>query len=732
MPDQKSLPNPDSLPGLRNPPRLAGVRPFFAAAAIFFAIAARPAAAAEAWDPVDPALLAETSPKLEADASAEAVFRRVKIDDDDYPEERIFSEYDRYKIFAPERATTITRIARQEVTVDGERLSGRLEIRARLTLPDGTSKEFGDESIQQRAITRIGTEQNWFQRLTNESGEVDEKFLAVTGMVPGSVLDVRIVRRVNGVMQRMVRIGPINETLQLSVPTRQLEFRHILADSDRYSTAPFLLSSSIYRATIEADPKKKWISVRARDLPALAKEPLSGPLADYALTYLSDDLPRHGTFLTHHGTSREHFEIDRKAGPWAGIATIWYMTQEDMAAPSYRLRDLAKKIVAGASSKTAKAIRIHRFVQDRYWRFLRSAHHQRLLTTIYNEIETVDQILDADTHPNYAIPSRDFTWLALTLYQAAGLEAQAVLMPNRAFVEFDPRLVANMFLPNIGVRVRVDGQWKFSCQNTTAPVAFGMVPWQWSGQGLVIQPNKQEFVPIPPTPALQTVVTNTGKFELAEDGSLSGDGQRALTGQVAYDVRTRMLRAKPGKQKSIFREMLAKEFKSGTIEILNVAGADDPDSPLTVSYHVESPDFAARTKERMIFQPSLFHATDSAFASSTRHYAIRFPYGYVEQDRAEIHFPDDYQVETRWAPPSFPGGSLSYLSKMSYIPAQRVFILERTYGSNAAGIPLEDYARFKQWIDQTEAADRHDLVLVRSGGPAPPPPVPPASPAPRT
>ena len=675
---------------------------------------------------MDPALLAETSPKIDPDAPAEAVFRRIKVDDSDYPEGRILSEYNRYKIYAPEKATAVTRIAQQEVTVDGSRVSGHLEIRARLVLPNGTSREFGNDAIQQRSIARVGAGQNWLQRLTSETGEIDEKFLAVTGMTPGAVLDVRIIRRVDGLAQNMIRIGPINEVLQLPVPVRELEFRHVLPESSKYATAPFLLNSTTYHATLQLDPKKESILVRARDLPGLVKEPLTGPVPDYALTYLSDNLPRHGTFLVHHASSRQFIAIDRNAGPWAGLATIEYMTEADMAVPSSRLRNLAKAIVAGAKSDTDKAGRIHRYVQDRYWQFLRAAHTRRLMTTIFNEVDSIDQILDADSHPNSVIPSLDFTWLALILYQSVGLEAQAVMMPNRSFVEFDPRLIAHMFLPNVAVRVRVDGQWKFSCQGTTAPISFGMVPWQWSGQGLIIQSNKQEFVPVPATPAMQSEVKNFGKFELAEDGRLSGEGRRTFTGQTAYAMRERLQRAKAGKQQSVFRQMLAQEFKSGTIEILDVTGADDPDSPLTVSYHLESPDFATLTKERMVFQPSLFHSGDSAFAASTRHYIIRFPYPYVDHDRVEIHFPEGYRVETKWAPPSFPGGTLSYLSKMSYMPARRIFILERTYGSNAAGIPLEEYTGFKSWIDRTEAADRHELVLIR-GAPAarnPAPPVP--------
>ena len=136
------------------------------AMACWLAAGALRLAAAEPWDPVEPALLAESAPRLDPDAPAEAVFRKLTIDDRGYPQWTGASgNTTGTRSSIRKRRTSVTRISGIEATVDGERRSAQLELRARLTLPDGSSREFGNESLQQRALVSIGSEQSWLQRL---------------------------------------------------------------------------------------------------------------------------------------------------------------------------------------------------------------------------------------------------------------------------------------------------------------------------------------------------------------------------------------------------------------------------------------------------------------------------------------------------------------------------------------------------------------------------------------
>src|SRR5580693_7588399 len=86
------------------------------------AIANRPLAAKTNWDPIDPAELAESAPKIDPAAAAEVIFRKITINDRDYPDDRTVSEYVRYKVFDPEKATNITRVSARSISFDGTEL----------------------------------------------------------------------------------------------------------------------------------------------------------------------------------------------------------------------------------------------------------------------------------------------------------------------------------------------------------------------------------------------------------------------------------------------------------------------------------------------------------------------------------------------------------------------------------------------------------------------------------
>ena len=485
-----------------------------------------------------------------------------------------------------------------------------------------------------------------------------------------------------------------------------------MAGSGVYAALPFLLNSHVNAAHFSSNGKQGTTFVTAKNLAGLVQEPFVLASADYALTYLSSYVPKRANLMLHHSTGAP-VRIDRDAGEWAGFATEVYMFEKDMLQSSPRLTELARELTAGETSETEKARQIHRFVQDFHRAFLRGARARQTSAIPGKEIDSIDQVLDCAKHPDWQITSIDFVWLALALYRSAGLEAQTVLLPDRNFVEFDPRMVAEMFLPDRAVRVRADGNWQFSSQEQPARVPFGMLPWQSTRTGLIAQRNKQEFVEAPLTPAEQSVTTNWGRFRLGDDGSLSGECRRAFIGQPAFVMRTGLRLAGASSQRAFFGRLLAQEFKT-TVRVVEVTGADDPDLPLTVTYRLTFADFATLTKERMIFRPSLFHAASPALSSSRRHYPVRFPFPWKDVDHIEIQFPSDYAMETKWEPLSLPGDVVSYRCDMSLSARETTFLFSRESICKATAIPVAFYPHFKAWYDQVAANDEHDLVLRKS------------------
>ena len=266
--------------------------------------------------------------------------------------------------------------------------------------------------------------------------------------------------------------------------------------------------------------------VTANNLAGLVQEPFVLASADYALTYLSSYVPKRANLRLHHSTGEE-VRVDRDAGEWAGFATEAYMFEKDMLQSSPRLTELARALTAGATSETEKGRRIHRFVQDFHSAFSRGARARQTSAIPRTEIAAIDQVLDWAKHPDWQITGIDFVWLALALYRLAGLEAQTVLLPDRNFVEFDPRMVAEMFLPDRAVRVRGRRQLaRFSSQEQPARIPFwNVLPWQSTRTwGFIAQRNKQEIRRSSADPGRAgPVTTNSGRFRLGDDGSLSGE-----------------------------------------------------------------------------------------------------------------------------------------------------------------------------------------------------------------
>jgi hypothetical protein len=672
------------------------------------------------WAPVDPALIAETAPRIDADAPAEIVSWQISIDDRDFPTSRWIRETIRYKIFDPARAANFTRISILTSAIGGEQRQRNEQIDARLVLPDGTTRTFGAESIQERPIAHQGPEDTWVNRLLGEdSVSVNQRFLAVSGIAAGSVLDFRLSH------EEVRPAAFAHFVLQRDIPIRHVEiFHRINSDESDLSFQSFVLNRGAAQA--RGDPRAHRFSLSADDLPALVTEPFSGPVADRALTYVAAYRQNNLTFLNHHSDEGD-IVVDPKSGPWAPYATRVYFVENDMARASSRLHRVALQLTAGAQDPVEKARLIHRYVQDVHRRFLLVPRPAVVRITQETAVDSLDEVAEFEKYPNRTILPEDFQWLEVGMLRSIGLDAHTVLLPNRSQTHFDPRLSADAFLPTMGLCVSIGGKLQFSYPGSNPRIPFGMLPWTAEGQvGLIAAPNRQEFVEVPLTPAENSVIANSGTFHLEPDGTLIGDCTRSYTGQYALQMRTRFGRGNGARDVNVLRAALLADFRSALVRITATSGTDVDDAPVTVNYRMRIRGYAVVTKDRIIFKPAVFHSrTPSPFSSPTRRYLIEFPFQWMETDRVAIRLPAGFALETKSSPPSMPGPVLSYRTKMSFEPSKNVVHADREFISRAMIVASKFYPALKQWYDNVAASDQAELVIARTG----PPPAPSAEPA---
>jgi hypothetical protein len=660
-------------------------------------------AAKPTWKPVTPEELAETEPKIEKEAPAEAVFVQHEVDDRDFPRERVITEYIRYKIYVPDRVENITRIS----GIDSTAAQSRTELRARLVLPDGRTQEFGKEAIQERTLSKKAEERGLLAWLAGGGDEVKEKFLAVSGVEAGAVLDYQITRR-----QSFAPLATSFVAQRQGVPVRSATYVfRISPESDLYAQRLFV--SNHRGADVKEDRKTRTSTVTATNIPSLVREPFLGPFTDYAFTIVHSYHPYTMMLVPRSGKVPVPGTIDSKFGPWAPFSTMMNWFERDRTIATPRVKQLAAEITAEAVDSTAKAIAIHAYVQNHYQKFLRRPGSRPPTT---EQPQSLDDIIDYEKNPAIRRDSIEFLWLAIGLYKAAGLECVTVMLPSRTFSRFNPQNVCSAFLNHRAAAVRIDGEWRFSEPQSTYRLPFGMLPWdQEAMPALLALDRKQEFIRPPPTPADKSVTLSKGKFKIDSTGTLTGECAKSFTGQTAVTLRAELRRLPPTRRSELIRARLGVDPKAAEITGLKVVALDDAEQPLVVTCRIRWPGFAARLKDRMIVKPAVFRAeTSSPFTASERRHPVHFPYRWQELDRVEIQLPPGYEPEAPTAPAPRKSEVVSYETKISYDRTNRTIHLAREFISNPLDLAVEFYPALKAWYDHVALSDQHEVVFLRS------------------
>jgi hypothetical protein len=665
------------------------------------------------WDPVVPADLAPNAARIDPAAPAETVFRRIEVDDRDFPEYRAVTAYNRYRIFDPERATDLTRLSYQSVEFNGAN-SGDFDFRVRLTEPDGTTRELGAEALRERTVSREGGgEKSWLQRLFTTSGlQVTEKFLVVPGIRPGAILDVRTVFRSHNLQQNWVLTATLQ---QFQIPIRTLVFRYRAAKDADWQSHAFLLNAESNHATMVSDPKGLSISVTAQNLPALYQEPFAVPLPNYALTFISAYHPRRTTLITHHSVGKD-YQVNPNTDPWAHYATRIYMFETDRTASvTLGIKTLALSLTGHVDSELTKAQIIHRFVQELYQRYS-AAPHPHTDTLAYNRVDSELQLVDFEKFPELAFGTQDFIFLEVALDQAAGLEAQTVLLPNLSQIRFDPHMVADNFLTGMAARVRADGQWHFSDPADANGFAFDVLPWELMGQvGLVVRPEKQEFFPVPPTPASASLLKITGSFELSADGRLTGNGVQTFTGQLSAVKRNATRGMTALETERFFATALQDDLKGAKVKVTDVEGREEASAPIKVRFTADWPDFAVATKSRLIFHPAIFHFQQSLpITAEVRHSNFQFPFRWSARDETIIRLPAGFEMESKRQPAPMPGEVLSYRCEIAQEKVSKRLHFDRDFVSNLVTAQAKANDVLLQIYRTIAQADQFELVLRKT------------------
>jgi len=651
---------------------------------LVFVLCTLPAAAAD-WRPIDPAELAQKTPRIDPAADAEAIFWDTKIED------RVMGgdvslaliQYVRIKIFT-ERGKEL--YATVEIPRYGKRAI--MDVAGRTIKPDGSVFELKKDSIFDRELIK------------NKALKLHGVTFALPNVEVGDIVEYRykevrddeIVSHMRLLFQRELPMWTVTyhlKPLQLS-------------------WLPWAMRGMAFQCQLPPFTQEMngFSSVSMTNVAAFKTEPNMPP----------EDQLRAWVLI--------YYEEDKKVNAdkfWKEIGKEDFARAKPQMKADDQVKTTAAELISGLEKPEEKLAALDRFCRSK----IRNIN-SRVSGMTGEEIKALKANHSAgDTLKQKAGRDWDIDMLFAALANASGFDARLARVSDRGDVFFDIRRPTTYFLNKVIVAVKVNDKWTFF-DPATQHLAQGMLQWRQEGiQALISDPKEAFFVPTPFSAPDRSVRKRRANFTLSDDGALEGTVLYSYTGHVARSQRSQYEDMTPERQQEDWKQSLTARLNTAEVSDVKIEQLTDVTQPLVIKHKVSVPGYATRTSKRILFQPAFFERNLSArFTEATRKWDVYFDYGWVEDDEVVIQLPEGWELDQPTAPAKTKLGNMGeYRVELRKTTDGRKLIYRRFFDWGENGnllVPVESYSAIKKIFEFVQQQDGYTLSLKPTGAPSAP------------
>ena len=622
------------------------------------------------WRPVTPEELQMKTPKVEADADAEAIFWEVRLDNKD-AEKISYNHYIRVKIFT-ERGRE--RFSKFDIPfTKGKKVE---DVAARVIKPDGSIVELKPEDVFEREIIKSG------------HIKIKAKSFAVPGIEPGAIIEYQykeVFKNDSADGERLV--------FQRDIPLQKVT----------YYVRPYSGSTLSYHfynmpETRFSDEKKGYSVATLTNVPAYKEEPYMPP----------DDEVRRWVLLSYDNLG--------SLFSWQLLSYGLGQYVKDLTKPNKEIKQKAAELTAGAATDDEKLRKIYEF-----------AHHQ-IKNISYDSSYTEEQRKDlklknaGDAIKAGVGTSEYIDLLFASLAKAAGYETDLVMSGDRSENFFSPEKYTNRsFIHPACIAVKVGEEWQYFNPGTPY-LPYRKLVWNEEGViGMLIgDKGGVSWQMSPMMPPAESPAKRTGRFKLLEDGTLEGTARVEYGGQQAITRRREGYMDSTAKREEAAKNEIKSHISTAEISDVKVENFTDDNLPLTYSYKIRVPNYAQKTGKRLFLQPGFFeYGVSPVFSSATRTNSIYFPYPWSENDDIEITMPKTFALDNADAP-----GKIADQNKIALLDvsisvnaAEHKLVYKRAFffgGESNILFPASAYQQIKKFFDAFHSSDSHTITLKQT------------------
>lgn len=621
------------------------------------------------WRQVSPAEIQMKTPKVEADADAEAIFWEVRVDDGS-SEDLIMTNYVRVKIFTERGREKFSKI--DIPYVKGIKIK---DIAARVIKADGSIVEIAKTDVFDREIVKAN------------DVKVKAKSFAMPNIEPGVIVEYQYkeVRQYSSaddmrmIFQRDIPIQNSSYFFKPAAATKYLTFN--MADNKFIKD-----KNGFYRATVE-------------NVPALKEEPYMPPeneikswLLLYYTRYLKSDSNDFWSRL--------------------GGNIVYLYDVKDTLKPDKSLKTAATEIAGGVSEPDEQIAKIYQFCKTK----VKNITFDTAITD-----EEKDKIKlnksTTDTYKKLQGRQNEVNELFASLTSALGFETRLAFGGDRSEKFFDPSQAHESFVHFAAVAVKVNGRWKYYDPGDPFSI-YGMLPWFEEGTSVLLLGYKDYMTTETPLSGFdKSVAYRTGKFKLTEDGTLEGTVKIEYTGQLGYIYKLNNYADSPAKQEETLKEAIKAKMSVAEVSGVSIENVNNSEKPFVYQYKVRVPNYAQKTGKRLFLQPGFFeYGANPLFSSATRKYDIFFRYPWSESDDIEIELPKGFDLDNADTPSAAgDSGKITSLDiNMGFNRQTGILTYNRRFYFGGGGnilFPATAYKPIKDMFDGFHKSDTHTITL---------------------
>lgn len=639
------------------------------------------------WRPVTPAELQMKTGQVEPDADAEAIFWDTWVDDRS-GSNLTQQHYVRVKI--------LTERGREKYSkfdipfVKGVKIK---DLAARVIKVDGSIVEVGKDDIIEREIVRAN------------GLKLKAKTFAVPGIEPGVIVEYRYSEAISDASASGMHLE-----FQRDIPVQALTYYYRPYSGKEPATQSYNLPDIKF----EKDKSGFYVAKRT-NVPAFREEPKMPP----------EDSVRGWMLVTGPGLSFAAFpgyrtamyamksDGGRKKDYWSSVAGDYTGFAKIMTKPDRDIKAAAMKVTAGAQTDDEKLRKLYEFCQTQ----ISNTTYDPSLTEEQRrkppEFKSIADILKIKASNSHFIDI-----LFGSMASSLGFEVGLGFSADRSEMFFEPSMNNQEMLRQLVVGIKVGDNWKFFDPGMRF-LPYGMLVWyEEDTYGLLVTDKEQYgWVNTTITPYESSQVKRTGKFDLNEDGTLTGEVTMEYSGQPALTDRLSNFDEGREKQEETFRNEIKANMATAEVSGISIENLLDPSKPLIKRYKVRVPNYAQRTGKRIFLQPGYFeYGVPPLFSASTRKYDVFFHYPWSENDSVEITFPKNFDLDNADAPGVISDpqrvGRLNIDIQVNKATSTLIYKRQFYFGNGGNTVfKAAAYQPLKTLFDTFQSADRHTITL---------------------